>query len=367
MKGQQTTHDSRSQASAESVGKEGIGFKPPSPFARSFAPAVQRVGEAKQNLVQPDPSDRSADVPDLTAALVTELTNAKNDTVDPDTSRQTALDNLFAYLQAKNVIEDYPKPKVGTIDTVIVYDPATGGSNVADTQYVSKGNKSGKSTITIKVFATLFDSYSVPAIYSTFRHELIHAAQRTQSPDDIATGAQESDEYMHENSASIKDKKEGKVGKAVFKSLQGPLQEIETHVWEIEHAAQTGTTADTGYLDTTWAFIRDYTNELIANLPSASEQAIDYYRGYFIRAITQLSTMTSATTSGDDGPTLAAALKKAYNDKINARPPAPPPSSKSTYAPIAKTKTHGSSPYTYGKGGHGPSSGVSHSPGKLIP
>ncbi len=243
---------------------------------------IQRVEEAKKSLVQPDPADKSASVPDLTQTLVDELSKAKA----TESLRQGALDNLLNYLISKNVIEQ-PPPGTGTITTKIVYNSGSGGNDLAVTQYSSQG-KTGNATITITVYAPLFTSNSVAAIYSTIRHELIHAAQRTQQPNDVKVGAEETDEYMFEN-----DKKSA-YGKQSFPTIQAPLQEIETHVWEIKHAAETGINNDPGYLAETWKFLKNYASDLTTNIKTVPPKVAEYWSGYVKRAIKQLRSLGDA-------------------------------------------------------------------------
>lgn len=270
----------------------------------SSSSPVQRVGEAKASLKPVGAS--STEVPDLPQAYVDQLNKAKA----TPTERQKALDDLLAYGPIKAVIEQPPPVTGPPLTVTVVYNNSKGGSNLADTQYKSTGTAAD---ITITFYATVFDLYSPAAIYSTLRHELIHAAQRTQSPDDLATGAQEGDEYMFENNET--KGAEAAVGKKTYKEIQAPLQEIETHVWEIQHATETGIDKDPAYLKATWDFIEDYTQQLVVNLPAANDKVINYWDGYVSRAAKQLQSLSKV--KDDQGDKLAKKLEAARTIAVN--------------------------------------------------
>jgi hypothetical protein len=145
-----------------------------------------------------------------------------------------------------------------------------------------KRSKSPKATITITVYEGLFEK-SPQTIYSALYHEFIHVAQRTRETDE--TGTESTDEYMHEPQKPTKfDKK-----------IMSPLQEIETHVREIEHADETGITkSDPKYYRETWLYLIGYSRGLL-NIISQNHERLPFWKGYIKRALTLLKQLLGSS------------------------------------------------------------------------
>lgn len=258
------------------------------------APPAQFVGEAKAPATQPGPLDQSATVPDLPTALVTQLNDAK---ADP-TLREAAIDSLFNHLKTIGTVENPPAVDGPPIEINVIYKNSSSGSRLAYTQYVSTGRST---EVAVHVYAPIFTK-SVAAIYSTLRHELIHAAQQTQSAD---ADTDRTDEYIFglaNNDPYLTQK------------LIWPLQEIETHVWELVHAAETGINTDGPYVNETDQFLTSYTNAAIAFISGARTSAatIAPFSGYIHKAADLLRSVPKDA--------LANALLKAYNDNQAKKP-----------------------------------------------
>lgn len=209
---------------------------------------VQRAKDAKKSIDQPvlgnDPDDGSADVPDLPNSLVAEIASANT-----PIKRTTVLQNLKAYLVVKEAISNTTEDGGATYPVNIVYDDTAGGEEGVTLADLDANE------VNITIYAGAFAS---PAkLYSVLRHELIHAAQRIDLPDEVVTSA--GDKYFYEDSDenSITNVIMDDVKRDLIRSnIMLGVQEIETYSWEIEHAGETG--IDNGYYRTTTRLLRDY-------------------------------------------------------------------------------------------------------------
>jgi Domain of unknown function (DUF4157) len=283
-----------------------------SPFAASSP--IQRIGEAKTSIAQPL-AGGSADVPDLTAALVKKIQDATN-----TAERQDALEKVIKYLDSKGAIDDVNRTEIKYVHR--------NNANYAVTQVVGMKDDD---PIRITVYRNAFDA-GVPALYSAIRHELIHVGQRLLVPDDKK--AEGTDEYLHEN---IYDKN---IGVKTRDTLQKPLQEIEVHVWELVHASETGIVADAVYLKATIKDLVVYTQLLTKTVKDKAELpqvSFTYWREYLDNAVTLLN---------DAYNSVAPAMQKAIKDARTAlqaaitlrttRPRARSMSGKMASKPVAK-------------------------------
>lgn len=295
MKESANNHSSTSRAIASSNKSERGGLALPAP---KNAFPVQMVGEGKSSIVPPPDVDRSGEIPDLPQTLVDQLKEAKGD----DSKREAAIDALYKHLEAKNIIEVPPPstdPKNPPIEIIYTYHNSKGGSRAAYTQYVSSGKQT---QVALHIYSSIFDG-SIASLYSTIRHELIHAAQQTQSADDKTSSA---DEYIFGLEDDV----------TLGKKLVHPLQEIETHVWELVHADETGIAVDNTYFEETEKFLVNYTNDAIKYISGARTEVskVKAMGGYIHKAINHLRTVP---LSG--GEKLAEDLQKAYDDKISGK------------------------------------------------
>jgi hypothetical protein len=289
MKEKSANQSSTSRAAAHVNKSLSRGISFPAPIHTSPA---QLEGEAKSSIVQPPVNDRSSEVPDLPAALVKTLSDAKGD----ESLRENALKLLFEYLKAANIIEMPPGYDGPPIEVELFFKASTGAGKAAFTQYVSVGKKA---QVALHVFSSIFNG-SVASIYSTIRHELIHAAQQTQSANDDDTEKEDSYIFGFE-----------KLDVTVSKKLLHPLQEIETHVWELVHALETGIANDPAYYNETENFLKSYTDNAIKYISGARTPVavVSPFAGYIHKAVEHLRTVPL----GDE---LADKLEKAYDDKI---------------------------------------------------
>ena len=216
---------------------------------------VQRL--ATDSLTQPD-ANRSDVVPDLSADLVTQIQNANS-----KAERTAVLQALLKYLAGKGIVDDLKLTKV-------MYKHAN-NANYAVTKTL---DMSDAGEIGITVYKNCF-TQGPAVLYSTLRHELIHVGQRLKVPDE--DNAEFDDDYMHEN---IYDKE---VGVKTIKTLQLPLQEIETHCWELVHAGETGV-GDAYKADTVRDLV-DYTDTLIKTVAKININTFIYWHDYLSKAV----------------------------------------------------------------------------------
>lgn len=284
---EQLTFDSspsRAAASENQNGRKGIAFPAPVP---SFP--AQLAGEAKSSMQQPDEKEQSKDVPDLPTDLVTKLQVAKN----TPKNRAVAIRELYDYIVNKGITGDNKDIKI-----VFSYDTSNGKGNMAYAQYDSQD---GTAKVNLRVYASIFDTdVPVAGMYSTLRHEIIHAAQQTGEPD------KESDS----NDLYTFSYERESLGKTVYEQLSHPLEEIETYTWELVNADKTGITGHTKYMQATTRDLTKYTNMAIKYLPRASQKTIEQFGGYILKSIEHLKTVP-----GYGGNELAQGLKEAYEKR----------------------------------------------------
>ncbi|MER7672822.1 hypothetical protein ABTY61_30820 [Kitasatospora sp. NPDC096128] len=266
----------------------------------SGQPVVQRA--ATDDL--PDAGAPSPAVPDLPAAMVQQLQEAKEATgPDAKTVRQAALDALLRYVLAHlPVTPDHPELPQALADKNLVlgykHSRQGAGKPMALTSTGTSGDK-----VTMALYRNLFDDYGPAVVYSTLRHELIHAAQAMLMPDaDAADGA---DPHIYMDVLSD-------TGHETFALLQQPMREIETHVWELEHAGRTG--IDGGYLKETVDYLVTYTEELAGNLGKAAvtDRHVEYWEAYLDNSVAALGRAAAApAVTGHADTALAARLTAA--------------------------------------------------------
>lgn len=232
----------------------------PSPPAHAFA-AAPAAGAAAQltskDSIEP-PDDPSDVVPDLTPELVDQITAATT-----PGKRKQVLKALLAYLAARGAVDDPNKTRLRYGDEDNRNAAVTKAEGMED-----------HDPVRITVYRNAFASPSI--LYSVLRHELIHVGQRLNVADDGAASMQ--DEFMHEN---IYDE----LGQKTRLTLQLPLQEIETHVWELDHAGETGIGQE--YRIETVTQLVHYVNRVVAAIGRedvVSDKAYDYWMGYIYKA-----------------------------------------------------------------------------------
>jgi hypothetical protein len=200
-------------------------------FSGKTGLVIQRAVAAKDSLALAS----AKEVPDLPQSLVDELKKACQSTAK-DTDRQKVLDDLYQYLKtgsAKSIIDNVDKLKYGGLDAT------TYGVTVEiPNQRPNFANK-----VQVKIFSAAFDS-GAAVVYTTIRHELIHAEQYRQTP----STAPENDPFFYAARGKTGDKKALKGGTSTEQALKQVLDEIETYSWEITHAGETGVQGST-YLD----------------------------------------------------------------------------------------------------------------------
>ncbi|MFD9689599.1 DUF4157 domain-containing protein [Kitasatospora sp. NPDC059088] len=263
----------------------------PAPAAAAVEQRTARAGAggALQRTASddlPQPEEPSAAVPELPAALVQQLQEAKETTgSDAKAVRQAALEALLRY-----VLDHLPQAVADEDNLVLGYKHSRQGAGkaMALTTTGTSGDK-----VTMALYRNLFDDYGPAVIHSTLRHELIHAAQAMLMPDEDAADGGDPHVYMD----VISD-----IGQETFTLLQQPMREIETHVWELEHAGRTG--IDAGYLKETVDYLLEYADALSANLGQAAvtDRHVEYWKAYLENSVTALgkAAATPAVTTHPD-------------------------------------------------------------------
>ncbi|MFF2078009.1 hypothetical protein ACFVXG_25035 [Kitasatospora sp. NPDC058162] len=248
----------------------------------SGRPVVQRA--ATDDL--PDAEAPSPAVPDLPAALVQQLQEAKEATgPGAKATRQKALDALLRYvLDHLPVTPDHPELPQALADKNLVlgykHSRQAAGDPMALTSTGTSGDK-----VTMSLYRNLFDDYGPAVVYSTLRHELIHAAQAMLMPDEDAADGADPHVYMD----ALSD-----IGHETLHTLQQPMREIETHVWELEHAGRTG--IDGGYLKETVDYLVTYTQELVDSIgqDTTTDRHIEYWEAYLDNSVAALGRAAAA-------------------------------------------------------------------------
>jgi hypothetical protein len=294
--------------------------KTPDP-AVSMVPLVTQL-KPKDSIDKPDVADRSADVPDLTKDQVTAINAAKS--ID---ERQAVVKTIIEYLIVKNVmaIDDVdgdrkvllPADKFEEDEFCIKIEYKDNDAYTGLTYLNGDlGPDKDQYWIRLDIYRPAFASPAI--LYSTIRHELIHAGQRTLQPANWKTPGDDELNYEYNESYGKASKKQKNdpfykkaakrtekaydkmieddrytyaehVGKDTTgpKSLQMALQEIEAHLWELEHADETGIQPD--YFIATQKEVVDYLKQLQTSVAGATKLQKTYWKGYVEKTVTSVT------------------------------------------------------------------------------
>lgn len=181
---------------------------------------IQRALGAQRSLT----AVSAGSVPDLPPSLVTKLTNACLSTAT-STERDNVLKEIYDELKAQSII-----------DNVDRNDLKYGGNNAATYGITRSGSNktlSGNYKAEVDIYSAAFDA-GPAVVYSTIRHELIHAEQYRQAS---TTAKSATDPFFYEERGVA-----GQVlkGQGAENALKAVLSEIETYAWEIMHSVETG-------------------------------------------------------------------------------------------------------------------------------
>lgn len=214
---------------------------------------IQRVVDAKTVL---NVKNTTA-IPDLPANEVVILDAACKD----ESKRQAALDALYTYLKGRGLVDE------AEVDS-FTYEKKTDVYGFAD------ASKKDAKKLAVFVYSAAFDT-SAPVVYSTLRHELIHVEQQRLSADTVADA---NDPFFYHDPS-----RQGGTSGSYEGNVQHAVQEIETHVWEIENAGATGITADfvKNRRDTLYTYYKD----LCENAGKISFKQQQNWKGYIDKAI----------------------------------------------------------------------------------
>ncbi len=262
---------------------------------------IQRVAAAKGAVSAPDASVVSSTIPDLPKTYVDKITAATD-----SASRQTVLNELLDYLDTKGVVDDRQH-------TTIVYDDQRHATSNAVTEMTGTGDND---PVRITVYSNAFaDGPAV--LYSTLRHELIHAGQRMSAPDESRT--ESTDDYIHDDfmgdapdSGTAYNKRE----------LELPMQEIEAYTWELLNADKTGVNANQSYMNSTVSDLVGYAGTLIETVEDDNtlpDNAFFYWYNYLGKAVGLLNHAASKYPNYKDIRKMA----KNLQDAIDGRGPVP--------------------------------------------
>lgn len=181
---------------------------------------IQRALDAQKALT----AASTGAVPDLPSTIVTALTNACLPTATP-TERDNVLKDIYDELRSQ-----------GIIDNVDRNDLKYGGANAATygiTRSGSNKTPAGDYMAEVDIYSAAFDA-GPAVVYSTIRHELIHAEQYRQAS---ATPKPSTDTFFYEERGASGQVLKGQGAEAALKAV---LSEIDTYAWEITHAGETG-------------------------------------------------------------------------------------------------------------------------------
>ncbi|QWF77729.1 hypothetical protein [Amycolatopsis sp. CA-230715] len=252
------------------------------------APVVQRAVDA--SLPQPGAAERSAAVPDLPAALVQQLQAAR-----AASEREAALRAMTDYVW--NQIGDQDAELRARVRLRYVNRATGPGGAMALTHEQLGGAEDDSPPIVLSIYRGAFER-GPAVLYSTLRHELIHAMQRSMVPDEGEASA--TDEFMFENLYPPPE-----LGPETRDTLQLPMQEIETHVWELVHAGETG--VDQTYRTETVDWLVRYTDDLVTGIGGTTAGQFGYWRNYLSRARRLLGDAAAALGTEAAAPVTAAA------------------------------------------------------------
>ncbi|MEU4048779.1 hypothetical protein AB0F09_06130 [Streptomyces olivaceus] len=273
---------------------------------------VQRV--AKESVQQPDAENQSAEVPDLPATLTEAIRNARS-----SAERNAVLQELLAYILARftdlysyfGIREDQTDILANLTQRVqVAYSNARNGAMAHTQEHLGQSaddEQVDAPPIMITVYRAAFQG-GAAQLYSTLRHELIHAAQRSMVPDEGQAAA--TDDVMFE------DLYEQGTGVPTRSSLQLPMQEIETHVWELTHSHETGVGA--GYQNDTVEYLVQYAEQLTTGVRGVTDEQFAYWANYLMRAVQLLTEAAGVITDAATRRRVqaaAAALQNAINNR----------------------------------------------------
>ncbi|MBT2410301.1 hypothetical protein J7I94_06975 [Streptomyces sp. ISL-12] len=256
--------------------------------ARAAAP-VQRV--AKESVQQPAAEERSAEVPDLPRELVDAIGRARS-----AAERREVLVRMRDYILERfndlHIFGALSEEQTGLLAQLyqrvhVTYSHVRTGA-MAHTQELlgqATGDRIDAAPIVITVYRAAFEG-GAAQLYSTLRHELIHAVQRSMVPDEGQASA--TDDVMYE------DLYEAGTGVPTRNTLQLPLQEIETHVWELTHAGETG--VDAGYRADTVTYLLQYAESLTQGVGGATYEQFAYWVNYLLKAVGMLESAAGAVS-----------------------------------------------------------------------
>ncbi|WP_374693820.1 hypothetical protein [Streptomyces sp. VNUA74] len=307
----QHTHGAGCGHDAGTGGGAGARTSAPGAKGSAGAPPVQRV--AKESVYQPDASEQSAQVPDLPQELVAAIGQAQT-----AAQRRAVLQQLLTYIMGRfdqlNVSGLLTGDQAGLLENLyqrvqVGYSHTRPGAMAHTQEQLGRatGAQIDSPPIVITVYRSAFDG-GAAQLYSTLRHELIHAVQRSMVPDEGQAAA--TDDVMFE------DLYEPATGVPTRNSLQLPLQEIETHVWELTHAGETG--IDGGYAADTVTYLLQYAQQLTQGVARVTADQFAYWVNYLARAVGMLT--DAASVIGDPNVSAqlqqaAAALQAAINNR----------------------------------------------------
>lgn len=278
---------------------------------------IQRAITAKSQVPQgltTNPS-RDATIPDLPTTLVTQLQAACTGTSPTQaTDRQTVLTALYNYLRTERII-DNDVVRIEYEDTAAFY---------GITDFVDVADETSIQTV-IKVSSKAFVD-GAPIVYSTIRHEAIHAEQMkgiqnkpasSLSTSDKPDAANDDVNYIDRTRAAELNGG-GPAGRSVAASTGGTnkkrkrmaspkegnidraieaMQEIETYVWEIENAGQTGTAGNVSFLTTRYKGLGNYYSDLCTYAGGIGKNQQADWKDYILRAKVAAENVLSALPS----------------------------------------------------------------------
>lgn len=274
--------------------------------ASADALPVQRV--AKQSVQQPTPEYQSAEVPDLPRALTEALNNART-----AAERRIVLHQMLQYLLERftdlSAFGMLSGDQEGLLENLrervqVTYSHTRPGEMAVTRERLdlATGEQIDSPPIVITVYRDAFDG-GVAQLYSVMRHELIHAAQRSMVPDEGRASAD--DDVMFE------DLYEPGTGVPTRNTLQLPLQEIETHVWELTHADETGVQG--GYRADTVTYLLEYAETLTTGVSRATGAQFSYWVNYLIKAVRLLLEAADVVTDAQSARRIRRAAERLQN------------------------------------------------------
>lgn len=271
-------------ATLSSIDKAGVNSTSRKSLSLQHNNVIQRVANPKDLARGTTPAD-NAIVPDLPDLLARQLETACQSS--SQAARIQALRDIELYLRAKNLID---------VDVVrISYDPVSTSYGLTD---VEDATDPTNPLTNIKISKLAFDA-GAPVVYSTIRHELIHAEQLkgvenkpggNTDPDTADAVNYEDRTRITQMSAPPPKRRKGVSSSSSRKTtstdrVRVALQEIETHVWEIEQSAETGATTNVPFMQSRVKALDDNYQTLCLNAVAITKpQTRNRWRDYIRRA-----------------------------------------------------------------------------------